>query len=98
MHKTTSDTSAAKLFLAMYPDTLRMEKKCINCCDIPLAVKFTYKYNLSNFILDEESKETDEKSKEQPKHKFTDDTAMTRSVARSLIHNKGINVKDMAQK
>ena len=31
-------------------------------------------------------------------HKFTDDTAMARSVARSLIEKKRLDVKDMAQR
>ena len=45
------------------------------------------------FIAGDEDKE--EKSKE---FKFTDDTAMTRSVARSLVSNKGLNVRDMARR
>ena len=45
------------------------------------------------FIAGDQDKE--EKSKE---FKFTDDTAMTRSVARSLVSNKGLNVRDMARR
>ncbi len=49
-------------------------------------------------ISEDESTREKGKSADTVRFKFTDDTAMTRSVARSLADNRGVDVKDMAQK
>ncbi len=58
-------------------------------------------YVLMNTLIlvilgDEEKVKTRTEVKEE--HKFTDDTAMARSVAKSLIEKNGLDVKDLAQR